>query len=173
MKGGLILGAPYALAHVQTFGDLVDIVIRDIGAGVIEHENVVLFAVRYLGTPVALRISEDAKELAGRHVLMLPINPHPDEFLKVYRWLPRNQRPSRCFSAPMSGGGTLPSDCHIANERSSSMIGGLPPRSHASAVRRERSSISNALPSSASNAGSACDTARTPTFGFAAIEAWG
>ena len=48
---------------------------------VIENEDVVLFAVRYLGTPVALAISEYATELARRHVVMLSIDPHPDEFL--------------------------------------------------------------------------------------------
>jgi hypothetical protein len=32
-KDSLILGSPRALAHVQTFGALVDDVIRDIGAG--------------------------------------------------------------------------------------------------------------------------------------------
>ncbi len=51
----------------------------------IEHENAVLFAVRYFGTPVALSISEDAKELACRHAVMLSIDPHPDEFFKVHR----------------------------------------------------------------------------------------
>jgi hypothetical protein len=72
---------------------LVDDFIRDIGVGasknakhansgmVIENEDVVLFAVRYLGTPVALAISEYATELARRHVVMLSIDPHPDEFL--------------------------------------------------------------------------------------------
>jgi len=53
---------------------------------VIEHQNVVLFAVRYLGTPVVLSTSEYTKELARRHAVMLSIDPHPDEFLKVCRW---------------------------------------------------------------------------------------
>ena len=52
---------------------------------VIEHQNLVLFAVCYLGTPVALTISEYAKELARRHAVMLSIDPHPDKFLKVHR----------------------------------------------------------------------------------------
>ena len=52
---------------------------------VIEHKNVVLLTVRDLGTPVALRISEYAKELARRHAVMLSIDPHPDEFFKVHR----------------------------------------------------------------------------------------
>ena len=51
----------------------------------IEHESVVLFAARYLGTPVALPISEYAKELARRHAVMFTIDPHPDKFLKVHR----------------------------------------------------------------------------------------
>jgi len=51
---------------------------------VIEHENAVLFAVRDLGAPVALLISEDAKELTRRHVVMLLVDPHPDEFLKMH-----------------------------------------------------------------------------------------
>jgi hypothetical protein len=95
--GRSILGSPCTLPHVPTFGALIDDVIRDIGAGasqnrqhansgmVIEHELAVLLAVRYLGTPVALPISEYAKELARRHAVMLSIDPHPDEFLKVHR----------------------------------------------------------------------------------------
>jgi hypothetical protein len=93
----LIVGSPWALAHVPTFGALADDFIRDIGAGafkngenangrmVIEHENTVLFAARYLGTPVALLVSEYAKELARRHMVVFAIDPHPDEFLKVHR----------------------------------------------------------------------------------------
>jgi hypothetical protein len=68
---------------------------------VIEHENAVLCAARYLGTPIALPISEYAKELARRHWIMLSINPHPNEFLKVQRPTLRrlrDQRPSRCPS---------------------------------------------------------------------------
>ena len=52
---------------------------------VIEHENLVLLAVRYLSAPVALPISEYPKEQARRHAVMLWIDPHPDEFLKVHR----------------------------------------------------------------------------------------
>jgi len=52
---------------------------------VIEHENLVLLAVRYFGAPVALLISEYATELARRDVVMLSIDPHSDEFLKVHR----------------------------------------------------------------------------------------
>jgi hypothetical protein len=52
---------------------------------VIEHECLVLSGVRYLGTPVTLPISEYAKELACRDVVMFTIDPHPDEFLKVHR----------------------------------------------------------------------------------------
>ena len=93
----LIVGSAGALAHVQTFCALVDDFICDIGAGafenveyadsrmVIEHQNVVLLAVRYLGTPVALLISEYATELARRHAVMFATDPHADEFLKVYR----------------------------------------------------------------------------------------
>ena len=98
-EGSLIVGRPRVLAHVQTFGALVDNFICDIGAAsenaehansrmVIEHENVVLLVDRYLGTPVALSASEYAKELASRHAVMLSIDPHPDEFLKVHRLVP-------------------------------------------------------------------------------------
>ena len=52
---------------------------------VIEHENLVLLAVRYFGAPVALLISEYATELARRHAVMFAIDPHPDELLKVHR----------------------------------------------------------------------------------------
>ena len=44
-----------------------------------------MFAARDLGTPIALPISEYATELARRHAVMSPIDPHPDEFLKVHR----------------------------------------------------------------------------------------
>jgi hypothetical protein len=92
-----LVGSPCALAHVPTFGALVNDFIRDIGASasqngehansrmVIKDENLVWLAVRDLGTPVALPISEYAKELARRHAVMFTIDPHPDKFLKVHR----------------------------------------------------------------------------------------
>ncbi len=52
---------------------------------VIENENAVLLAVRYLGRPVALPIPKDAEELARRHAVMFTIDPYPDEFLKMHR----------------------------------------------------------------------------------------
>jgi hypothetical protein len=42
---------------------------------VIKHENVVLFAARYLGAPVASPISEYAKEMTRRHAVILSIDP--------------------------------------------------------------------------------------------------
>jgi hypothetical protein len=44
---------------------------------VIENENAVLLAVRYLGRPVTLPIPKDAEELARRHAVMFTIDPYP------------------------------------------------------------------------------------------------